>query len=206
MSLIDNLNFNNNIIRTISSTFTNKPVTVAYVLKRDTEQDTVSFGQDKTEKFEEVFAEFRKNVPDSTSTISEKELALFYIDKMLACSDISDDLKVYWQNKKSIIQQEIQTIKNENKIGNNEKISDVWGEFEKFCNKYQDKFNTELSVEDRSEYLMTYNRTCLSFLKRLLACSDITDELKSEYIRMYQNHVEDLNNAKRDLQNAKNSG
>ena len=36
----------------------------------------------------------RQNVPDSTSTIPEKELAISYIDRMLACSDITDELIV----------------------------------------------------------------------------------------------------------------
>lgn len=167
--------------------------------------DTVSFSKNKTENFEEVFSEFTKNVPDRTSTIQEKELAVSYIDRMLACDDISEDLKIYWQNKKSVIQQEIQAIKNEEKTGSGEKVADVWEEFEKYCNKYKGKFDKNLTVEDRSEYLITYNRTCQSFLKRLMSCSDITDELKSEYLHMYQNHENDLNNAKRDLQRAKNS-
>lgn len=165
--------------------------------------DTVSFGQNSSENFETVFAQMRQNVPDSTSTIPEKELAISYIDRMLACDDISDDLKIYWQNKKSVIQQEIQNIKNKEKTGSGEKIDDVWSEFEKFVTIYQGKFNKNLSVEDRSEYLITYNKTCQSFIKRLMACSDITDELIIEYTQMYQNHENDLNNAKRDLLNAK---
>ena len=47
----------------------------------------------------DVKAELDKNVPDRTSTIEEKELAISYIDRMLACDDISDDLKTYWQQK-----------------------------------------------------------------------------------------------------------
>lgn len=55
-----------------------------------------------SEKFMDVKAELDKNVPDRTSTIEEKELAISYIDRMLACDDISDDLKTYWQNKKML--------------------------------------------------------------------------------------------------------
>ena len=75
--------------------------------------DTVSFssGVSESEKFSDVRAEMEQNVPDITTTIEEKELAISYIDRMLACSDISPELKEYWTEKKTEIEQEIQAIK-----------------------------------------------------------------------------------------------
>lgn len=66
--------------------------------------DTVDFKNTKTitkgEKFEDVFAEFDKNVPDQTSTTEDKEKAISYIKRMLECEDITPELKNYWTNKK----------------------------------------------------------------------------------------------------------
>ncbi len=204
MTFINHLSgFNHNIDRIKTSNASAGAEPAKSVLETGGGKDTVSFSKNQTEKFDAVFAEFSKNVPDRTTTIPEKELAISYIDRMLACDDIPDDLKTYWQNKKSIIQQEIQAIRNEEKSGSGEKVADVWKEFEKFCNKYRGKFDKNLSTEDRSEYLITYNRTCQSYLKRLMSCSDITDDLRFEYQNMYQNHENDLNNAKRDMLNAR---
>ena len=165
--------------------------------------DTVSLNNSKSEKFEEVFAEFDKNVPDCTSTISEKELAISYIDRMLACDDISDDMKIYWQNKKSVIKMEIQSIKNEETKNSGEKVNDVWNEYEKFVNKFQGKVNNNLSAEDKYEYLMTYNRTAQSYIKRLIHCADVTNEQTLEYQQMYQNFENDMQNCRHDLLNIK---
>ncbi len=102
--------------------------------------DTVSFtNTPKTESFDDVYNEMRQNVPDSTSTIKEKELAISYIDRMIACSDITPELKTYWENKKEVIEMEIQNIKNEEAIGGDEKLSDVWKEFSEFGDKYFSK-------------------------------------------------------------------
>lgn len=173
------------------------------LLSSKTDLDTVSLNSNKSEKFEDVFAEFDKNVPDCTSTITEKELAISYIDRMLACDDISDDLKVYWQNKKSVIKMEIQSIKNEETKDTGEKVNDVWNEYEKFVNKYQGKVNDNLSAEDKYEYSMTYNKTAQSFLKRLMNCADVTDEQLYNYKQMYQNFENDMQNCRRDFMNAK---
>ena len=173
------------------------------LLSSKTDLDTVSLNSNKSEKFEDVFAEFDKNVPDCTSTITEKELAISYIDRMLACDDISDDLKVYWQNKKSVIKMEIQSIKNEETKDTGEKVNDVWNEYEKFVNKYQGKVNDNLSAEDKYEYSMTYNKTAQSFIKRLMNCADVTDEQLYNYKQMYQNFENDMQNCRRDFMNAK---
>lgn len=173
------------------------------LLASKTTLDTVSLNSNKSEKFEDVFAEFDKNVPDCTSTITEKELAISYIDRMLACDDISDDMKIYWQNKKSVIKMEIQSIKNEETKDTGEKVNDVWNEYEKFVNKYQGKVNDNLSAEDKYEYSMTYNKTAQSFIKRLMNCADVTDKQLLIYQQMYQNFENDMQNCRRDFMNAK---
>ena len=75
--------------------------------------DTVSFSTqtNQSETFADVKAEMDKNVPDRTTTIEEKELAIKYIDRMLACDDITPELKEYWTEKKNEIEKEIQEIK-----------------------------------------------------------------------------------------------
>ena len=85
--------------------------TGAPLLEKGGGVDTVSFSTPASEKFEDVLAEFRQNVPDVTTTIEEKELAISYIDRLLACSDITPELKEYWTEKKTEIEQEIQAIK-----------------------------------------------------------------------------------------------
>ena len=166
------------------------------LLTSKTTLDTVSLNNSKSEKFEEVFAEFDKNVPDCTSTISEKELAISYIDRMLACDDISE-------NKKSVIKMEMQSIKNEEAKGSEEKVNDVWNEYEKFVNKYRGKVNNNLSAKDKYEYSMTYNRTAQSFIKRLMNCADVTDKQLSIYQQMYQNFENDMQNCRRDFMSTK---
>lgn len=82
------------------------------------------------------------------------------------------------QNKKDIIEMEIQNIKNEQTIGSEEKLEDVWKEFSAFGDKYFSKMfdMKNLSMEDTLENRMMYYRTYLSFCQRALACSDITPE------------------------------
>lgn len=171
-------------------------------LNENTNSETSS--NNKTEKFKEVFAEFHKKVPDSTSTISEKELAISYINRMLACEDISEDLKIYWQNKKSIIQMEIQNIKNDKNIGSDEKVSEVWTEYKEFIQIYQGKLNTNMSADEKYEYLMTYNRTGQSFTTRLMNCIDVTKEQLVDFKEMYKNFENDIQNCRKEFFNAKN--
>ena len=146
-------------------------------------------------KFMEIFEEMQKNVPDSTSTIEEKELAISYIDKMLVSDDIPSDKKVYWQNKKEIIEQEILAIKNSDKSSNvsteeeagvAEKANDVIREFTRFemrYRRYED--NSNLSEADNEEYNSTYTRVALSYIDRILNCPDITVMQKAKYENLY---------------------
>ena len=98
--------------------------------------DTVSFSKNKSEKFADVRKELDKNVPDRTTTIEEKEKALSYIERMLKCDDITPEMKNYWTNKKNVIEMEIQSIKNEQQVGKNEKWDDIAKEFSDFTDKY----------------------------------------------------------------------
>ena len=80
-------------------------------LSVDGDFDTVSFTTNKGEKFADVRAEMDKNVPDRTTTIEEKELALSYIERLLTCDDIPN--AEYWQNIKSEILMEIKSMRDE---------------------------------------------------------------------------------------------
>ena len=102
------------------------------------------------EKFEEVFAEMQEKVPDSTTTIEEKELAIEYINRMLACEDIPN--AEYWQNKKDTITMEIQTIKNESQIGQDSDWQAVVEEWRQFTDEYWNKEPKFESDADRVEY------------------------------------------------------
>lgn len=66
---------------------------------------------ESAESFQAVFDEMSQNVPSQTRTVEEKEKAISYINRMLACKDIPDHLKTYWQDKKETIQAEIFAIK-----------------------------------------------------------------------------------------------
>ena len=142
----------------------------------------------KTESFKNVFEEMSKNVPDRTTTIEEKRLAISYIKRMLCCDDIPSDLKEYWSNKRDIIQMEIESIKNQEKSKENEKTNDVQKEFNKFLEKFSKQPSDKLSDSDKKEYNITFMRTCISFYQRLLGCEDLSDELAAEY----QNKIQDL--------------
>lgn len=158
----------------------------------------------QTESFDDVYNEMLQNVPDSTSTIEEKELAISYIDRMLACDDITPELKEYWENKKDVIEMEIQNIKNEQAVGSGEKLADIWKEFSAFVDKYFSKLfdMKNLSMEDKFENRMTYYRTYLSFCRRALNSVDITMEERLEYQRMIANAQRDIANWKNDYYNS----
>ena len=141
--------------------------------------DKVDFTNTKTEtkgeKFEDVFAEFDKNVPDQTTTIKEKESAISYIERMLECDDITPELKNYWENKKNVIEMEIQNIKNERQINSGEKVEDVWKEFQEFQKNYLNSLNNNLSIEQKFENRAAYYNTIFSFVARLVNCTDVTE-------------------------------
>ena len=153
----------------------------------------------KTEKFETVWNEFTANVPDRTTTIEEKEEAISYIERLLSCDDITPELKNYWTNKKDIIEMEIQNIKNRKNFGRNESINDVANEWRELTDKYWNKTPEFDNTADRVEYYRRYYNMYISFCDRALSCSDITEEELTEWTRMRNSALFDLNNHKRDL-------
>ena len=179
---------------TIKQDFPNKSIITLQDLKAAI--DSLSENADdenKVESFNNVFEEMRKEVPDRTSTIEEKEKALSYIERMLACDDIPNS--EYWENKKSIIEMEIIGIKNCEKIENNEDFEEVWIETRKFIEKYDKTPNPNLDLEDITEYELTYNRILMSFFDKLLAYDNISEEDKKgvETRKVQcQNQMEDL--------------
>jgi hypothetical protein len=63
-----------------------------------------------------------QNVPDVTTTIEEKRLAISYIDRMLSCDDITAFDREYWENKKLILQDEIRNAQMENFLNHSENV------------------------------------------------------------------------------------
>ena len=64
----------------------------------------------KTESFKNVLEEMRNCVPNRTSTVEEKELALGYIKRMLSCDDIPNGARSFWKNQMNTIKQEIENF------------------------------------------------------------------------------------------------
>ena len=159
-----------------------------------------------SESFNDVFKEFQQNVPDSTSTISEKELAISYINRLLECSDITPELKNYWTEKKEVIESEIQRIKNEQVQGSNQNYNNIQDELNAYVDNYRanypDKFT---SSEARVELNLAYNMTCISYYEKMMNCADATVEQKEycqtqiNYHRRDMNyHLVDLNRANKE--------
>ena len=146
------------------------------------------------ENFRSIYNEMSENVPDSTSTIEEKQRAIEYINRMLNCPDIPNP--EYWENKKMIIEQEIVQIKNEDKVANGENAGTIWQEFSKFADKYlrQKDFSDEGFKDgmQRLNYLQTYHTTCLSYYQRLINSSDATPEIIAVWQQEMLAHQRDL--------------
>ena len=153
----------------------------------------------KTESFNDVFEEFSKNVPDSTTTLEEKKLAAGYIKRMLTCDDIPADLKNYWSNKEDILRMEMQNILNNQQIGNDESINDVANEWREFTDRYWNKTQEFDNTADRAEYYRSYFNMYISFCDRILTCKDIPDDVRQEWINMKMGAISDLNYHNRDL-------
>ena len=139
----------------------------------------------KSEKFEDVWNEFTTNVPDSTTTVEEKEKAISYIDRLIACDDITPELKNYWSNKKDIIEMEIQNIKNgENaKDSNYQDVVDEYNNFiqQHWCDAYPLERNNSLEFLESEEYNLTFYNTCISYIQRILACNDLPENAKANF-------------------------
>lgn len=164
------------------------------------EHDTEAVIIPQSEKFADVKRELDKNIPDRTTTIEEKVKALSYIDRMLKCDDITPDLKNYWTNKKNVIEMEIVSIKNEQKIGTNEKWSNIEKDFSNFTDKYWVKnvLNNNgnlnnLEFNDAQEYYNTVRRTMITFCDRILACPNLPNDKKEYYTNLKNEFKCDLN-------------
>ena len=152
----------------------------------------------KTESFRDVINEMRTKVPDRTSTIAEKELALSYINRMLSCNDIPNP--EYWENIKNIIEMEIEGIKNSQKSKSGESWKDAADELDAFRDKYwyQNVILDEarldnLSFEDAQEYYITVKKTIISFIDRVLDCADLPNETRYGYTKLREKYINDLN-------------
>ena len=140
----------------------------------------------QSESFNDVRAELAENVPDSTSTVEEKEKAISYIDRMLNCSDITPEMKNYWSNKKDIIQMEIQMINNQQQAEKESNYQSVVAEFRDFidkhwCDSYPTERNSSLEFTDSEEYGLTFYNTCLTYINRILACDDLPEKAKNDF-------------------------
>lgn len=163
--------------------------------------DTVQISAYTGEHFADVFAELTAYLPENgaTTTIEQKETVLGFIDRMLACNDITPELRTYWENKKVIIQNEIQNIINEQNIGQDTDFETLEAEFWEYSNTVWNRPVEFDNVPDRVEYWTSYYNTCISYIDRLLNCEGITDEKRNEYELMRSNMLFDLNNHKADL-------
>ncbi len=154
------------------------------------------------EKFADVFAEMQANLPDSTSTIEEKELALEYIDRLLNCSDITDELKEYWTNKQSIIRMELVAAENYEKDSSGVN----WLELSEELNMYADLFKTTKSFDDdrtRIEYWTAYHNGRMSYYTLLLNSDGLTENDKADIERMMEDCQNTLTQLKKELEELK---
>ncbi|MBR2525754.1 hypothetical protein IKE67_04750 [bacterium] len=174
-----------------------------------TSDDKVNYSIQSGESFMAVFDEMSSNVPDRTTTIEEKELAISYIDRMLNCDDIPDDMKTYWTDKKNVIEMEIMSIQlmseEQNNVDNsdsaesagtknNSDISykDIKEDYDDFKRKYWDKDRSFANEENKTEYWMTYDRVCMAFLDKMLKCEDLEPDMRKKYSAEYSECETDL--------------
>lgn len=153
------------------------------------------------EKFDDVYREFSANVPDRTSTLDEKRLAISYINRFLNCEDIEPKVKNYWMNKKTIIQNEMILIKHEQqKTPDN--LQQLENEFWSYSNEIWNREVEFENIEDRVEYWCSYYLVCISYIDKILNCKDLPDNKKQEYVELKKGMEFDLNNHISDLEMA----
>lgn len=90
----------------------------------------------------------RENVPDRTTTIEEKRLAMEYIEKILK-SDASDDIKDYWAEKLTEIAGEIERLIGEQIDAQNNSQANDW---QALIDSIPERTTT---LEEKSEVIMT---------------------------------------------------
>ena len=154
------------------------------------------------ESFMDVMNEMIANVPSQTTTIEEKELALEYIDRLLNCSDITDELKEYWTNKQSIIRMELVAAENYEKDSSGVN----WLELSEELNMYADLFKTTKSFDDdrtRIEYWTAYHNGRMSYYTLLLNSDGLTENDKADIERMMEDCQNTLTQLKKELEELK---
>jgi len=168
MSVKLNLNSNHNIFKQAAAKKAEKKEDTKTEKTSKEETDKVDVKSNK-ESFDEIFAEMRANVPDRTSTIEEKELALEYIDRILK-SDADDDVKGYWAQKKTEIQGEIERIRAEQSSVNTDsdmpEFKKIWAEM---CANIPDSTTT---IEEKE--------LALEYIQKILE-SDATPDIKQSW-------------------------
>lgn len=145
-----------------------------------------------TESYEDILEEFRNAYGEGRS-LEQAKLGIEYMDRILACEDLPANKRADFEAQKQGFEMMLVEFENYEKQGSGEKVNDVWKELESFVSKYK-KDPENASYNAGTEYWLAYHETCMSFYQRLLQCDDLTDDLKSEYQRMIQEHLKDKNN------------
>lgn len=161
-------------------------------LKTMYEQAIAEYEGQKGDTFDAVLKEARESVALPAQTLENKELAIKYIDRLLACPDIPESEYQHYETLKAILEQEIIGLKNEDKIGNGQNAATIWHEFSQFAEKYlhsQDFTSAEWNNnKQRDEYLKAYHDACITFYARLVNSSDATDEMITTWFAEMKNH------------------
>ena len=157
------------------------------------------------ETWQDILEEFTKAYGEGRS-LEQAKLGIEYMNKILACEDLPENLRADFETQKMGYEMMAAEFENYEKQGSGEKVFDVWNEFETFTAKYK-KNPDNASYEAGTKYWLTYHETCISFYQRLLLCDNLTDELKTEYERSIQGHLDDINRIvkERDEKNSTNS-
>ena len=157
------------------------------------------------ETWQDILEEFTKAYGEGRS-LEQAKLGIEYMNKILACEDLPENLRADFETQKMGYEMMAAEFENYEKQGSGEKVFDVWNEFETFTAKYK-KNPDNASYEAGTKYWLTYHETCISFYQRLLLCDNLTDELKTEYKRSIQGHLDDINRIvkERDKRNSTDS-
>lgn len=229
-SNLDNLEFNdaqeyyNTVRRTMisfcdrilnSSNLPNDKKEYYTNLKNDFHCDLNSYAADtnnynkmhnqKTERFDDVFTEMSNNIPSQTSTINEKQLALSYIERLLSCDDIPNE--GYWKNKSDVIKMEIAAIQNLEITGENTTTTSFKKAIENyndFAQEYWNKKPKVDNIEDKTEYWITYHKTCQTYIQKILDYNTLPNDMRENFLTDFTSHQKDINEQLKLLKNYQN--
>ena len=119
-------------------------------------------------EFKKIWAEMRANIPDSTTTIEEKELVLEYIQKILE-SDATPEIKKSWQGKAEIIRAEINQLKKADKVDTKNSVNNSNDE-QTYAEVYREmRLNVPNPTTTKAE-----KQLALEYIDKLLNSTDIT--------------------------------